>query len=369
MLPQALLFLLAPLVVAEASPDTPSDIVVNFDRSLEGLISVEQREVEVVDNVGIPSEFSTPKKGLDAVDANSLLDSRAVLDTLLNKRQTSCSPGYGYCASFGRCCPSSSKCCPYGYCIQPNDTCCPKGPCDGDQGCCGANNCYPKTGECCSDGSFCYAGNHCYISTSRGRLCCTDSKCTAAVDRYGTTTYASTSTSTTRLTTTRAQYYSWTYTYWYWYYYWTVSVQIDASIVTSTRRTTTTIFSVQTTDASAASSYFSELSRTVTVPTPAEATSLESLAGSTSFGSAATRSSTSSRARSTAADSTDDDTSTDSSSTSSRSSSTTAAGTTSVVQGSPGGSSGAARLWSGMNASVMGFLSFGLGVGILAVML
>jgi hypothetical protein len=99
MLPQALLFLLAPLVVAEASPDTPSDIVVNFDRSLEGLVSVEQREVEVVDNVGIPSEFSTPKKGLDAVDANSLLDSRAVLDTLLNKRQTSCSPGYGYCAS------------------------------------------------------------------------------------------------------------------------------------------------------------------------------------------------------------------------------------------------------------------------------
>ncbi|RFU81697.1 carbohydrate-binding module family 18 [Trichoderma arundinaceum] len=69
----------------------------------------------------------------------------------------------------------------------------------------------------------------------------------------------------------------------YWYYYWTYSIDIQASIVTSTRSTTWTTFSVKTTDAGAASEYFSSKSKTLSLPTPAAATSLESLAGSTSF--------------------------------------------------------------------------------------
>ncbi|KAM0250535.1 hypothetical protein ACHAQJ_008586 [Trichoderma viride] len=69
----------------------------------------------------------------------------------------------------------------------------------------------------------------------------------------------------------------------YWYYYWTYSIDIQASIVTSTRSTTWTTFSVKTTDASAASEYFSSKSKMLSLPTPAAATSLESLAGSTSF--------------------------------------------------------------------------------------
>jgi hypothetical protein len=49
----------------------------------------------------------------------------------------------------------------------------------------------------------------------------------------------------------------------YWYYYWTYSIDIHASVVTSTRSTTQTVFSVTTTDAGAASEYFSEKSKTL----------------------------------------------------------------------------------------------------------
>lgn len=69
----------------------------------------------------------------------------------------------------------------------------------------------------------------------------------------------------------------------YYYYYWTYSARIEASIVTSSRETRYTTYSLTTTDADAASSYFSDVSRTLTLPTPAAATSLEFLAGSTSF--------------------------------------------------------------------------------------
>ncbi|KAI9155758.1 carbohydrate-binding module family 18 protein [Paramyrothecium foliicola] len=90
-------------------------------------------------------------------------------------------------------------------------------------------------------------------------------------------------TTTYSITTTRVRYYYWTVTYWYWYYYWTYSVRIEASVVTSSRSTTSTIFSVETTDAGAASRYFEDLSETIALPTPAEATQLESLAGRTSY--------------------------------------------------------------------------------------
>lgn len=133
-------------------------------------------------------------------------------------------------------------------------------------------------------GSHCPAGNSCYTMDGYSRMvCCTNSQCTAVVDVDGSTSYASTTTSTREYTTTRLQYYYWTVTWYYYYYYWSYSYAISASIVTSSRTSTYSTLSVRTTDAVAASDYFSSLSADITLPTPASATELESLAGSTSF--------------------------------------------------------------------------------------
>ncbi|KAH0489801.1 hypothetical protein TgHK011_001299 [Trichoderma gracile] len=170
----------------------------------------------------------------------------------------------------------------------------------------------------------------------------------------------------------------------YWYYYWTYSIDIQASIVTSSRSSTWTTFSVKTTDASAASEYFSSKSKTLSLPTPAAATSLESLAGSTSFVSPPPSDSPS------ASPSPTDKPSfsmppqptispfvpvdgTDGTSKSKSSSSTT----TTMLRsggndngGSKGdGSSGAAPLWAGSDCKTAWILVLGAGTGLLAVIL
>jgi len=220
------------------------------------------------------------------------------------------------------------------------------------EGCCGQSHCYPLGGDCCSDESYCPPGNNCYrVAEYDEPVCCTDSACTAHVEENGSTSYASTTTRTRTYTTTRTQYYYWTVTWWYYYYYWTYSYNIEASVVTSTRSTTSSVLSVQTTDADAASSYFSDVSSTIDLPTPAEATSLESLAGrTTSFDEPSSTSSTTTRSTSTA-------------------SPTRASG-----GGGPGPVTGdnnnAARaLVSKLDGFTVGFMTFGMSVGLIAALL
>lgn len=175
----------------------------------------------------------------------------------------------------------------------------------------------------------------------------------------------------------------------YWYYYWTYSIDIQASVVTSTRSTTQTVFSVKTTDAGAASEYFSEKSKTLSLPTPAAATSLESLAGSTSFVSTpsserpspspSSNQSPASEPRITEIPSAPtpssggpDDSS--SSSSESRSSSTTTLLRSGGDDGSPpkngdNGSSGAKPLWAGSDWKSLWVLALGVGTGVLAAVL
>ncbi|KAI3321816.1 hypothetical protein HD806DRAFT_147787 [Xylariaceae sp. AK1471] len=360
------LVLFSPL--AEA---TVGEILVNFDPNLEGRVDVLFKVEEVIGQIYAKAQFSDPldrasnNQGLDAIDARSLLGLHDDLDALVGKRQSYCDPGYGYCSAFGRCCPDYDLCCKYGYCIEVGHICCPNGSCPPGNNCCGQNNCAPVNSECCGDGSYCYAGNQCYILPGEDRdVCCTNSKCTAHVDENGSTSYASTTTTTRTYTTTSTQYYYWTVTWWYWYYYWTYSVR--ASIVTSSQSTTTSAFSVLTTDANAASSYFSELSKTIVLPTPSAATSLESLAGSTLAESTSSRStssgSTSSRSISSR--------STSSGSTSASKSATTSISFTgSPVSGDGPGNSAARGLWSQLDGFTVGFLTFGVGVGLVAALL
>ncbi|KAI0528404.1 hypothetical protein GGR58DRAFT_496113 [Xylaria digitata] len=341
------LLLLIPLAAANAG-----DIVVDFDPALEGRVGVHYEVEEAIGRVHVKPQFKH-KKTLGVVAVRSLLDGRSDLDALLGKR--ACEAGYGACPDGSGCCPGGSSCCPdvccedgylccsYGGCVKEGDKCCPGGACDADEGCCGQNHCYPLSGDCCSDESSCNPGNNCYVYPDDpvDPFCCTDSSCTAFVDEYGITSYASTTTTTRTYTFTSTRYYYWTVTWWYWYYYWTYSIAFDASIVTSSRSTTSSVFSVRTTDADAASTYFSELSETLVLPTPSAATSLASLAGSTSASQSATDGAPSSS-----------------------SSSNTGPGSSNEP-----GSSTARSLWSHLDGFTVGFLTFGVGVGLTAVLL
>ncbi|KAI0408540.1 hypothetical protein F4802DRAFT_593956 [Xylaria palmicola] len=357
------LVLLSPLPALSAA-----EIVVDFDPTLENRVDVHIKVEEVVGYAFLEAQFSKPKNGTKkntgegaiegAAETSSLLDSRAVLNVLAgSKRAAYCDEGYGYCSNFGRCCALNLNCCGYGYCIEEDDRCCPNRPCEAGEGCCGQNHCYPLGGDCCSDESHCSPGNACYRLAASGRLvCCTDAACTAHVEPDGSTSYASTTTSTRTYTTTRTQYYYWTVTWWYWYYYWTYSYAIEASIVTSTQSTTSSVLSVLTTDADAASSYFSEMSSTIDLPTPAGATSLESLAGSTSLGDLPSSTSTS-----------------ESDFTTGRAAPTTAGSSDNGDNGGSGLGDGlvnnAPGLWSQLDGFTVGFLTFSTAVGLTAALL
>lgn len=181
--------------------------------------------------------------------------------------------------------------------------------------------------------------------------CCTNSRCTAYIDETGSTSTASTRTTTRTYTTTSTQYYYWTVTWWYYYYYWTYSIDIEASIVTSSRETTSSTWSVRTTDSSAAEDYFSSLSETMDLPTPASATSLESLAGETSFVSETVTETASAGSEETASGPPGPE---------------ETAGDGSGGGPPPGGANLAAGFF---DRAVVAFLTFGVGVGVAAVML
>ncbi|KAL7928661.1 hypothetical protein V8C35DRAFT_317660 [Trichoderma chlorosporum] len=263
-----------------------AELFVNYDEKLEDRPRLFTLVKEEVGRLDIPSKFNSQND--DAKLLGSQLTARDTIDALLGKRQ-SCPQGFGYCPSAGGCCVSDSLCCSYGYCHTQGSVCCPTGPCASGQTCCGSSHCMPVGDQCCTNESHCERGNNCYLSVRTNQMvCCTDEHCTAHVEN-GKTTYAQTTTTTQTFTTTYYQYYYWTVTWYYWYYYWTYSIDIQASIVTSIRSTTWTTFSVETTDAAAASEYFSSKSKTLSLPTPAAATTLESLAGSTSFVSSSQR--------------------------------------------------------------------------------
>lgn len=156
------------------------------------------------------------------------------------------------------------------------------------------------------DGGYCDPGNHCYNYPGYSRdVCCTNSACTAvaiggsvstiqtpAVAPTGTepapTVYAapSAASTTTNAPATITQpprvtydYYTYTFTWWYYYYYWTYYVEEPGSVVTSSETTVyeTTTFSAS--DETEASSIAASISQGFS--TPAAATSLASIAGST----------------------------------------------------------------------------------------
>jgi hypothetical protein len=341
-----------------------ANIAIDFDQALEGRVGLAMAVEEVVGHTYARPQFRQARGSSQeraVAETSFLLGRGGGLGALLGKRQYCVDPGYGPCPNIDRCCPENQFCCHFGYCIESQEhKCCPGGSCEPDHGCCGNEHCYPLGGDCCSDESFCYPGNSCYIYPDEdGPVCCTDSECTAHVDEFGTTSYATTSTSTRTYTTTSTQYYYWTVTWYYYYYYWTYSVEIEASIVTSSERTTSTTFSVETTDAAAASSYFEDLSESLDLPTPASATSLASIAGSTSFLDEPTETFSSSST-------TEFNTST------TASESTTGSGTSSddnSGSGDGGGESAAHALWSQLDVSVTGFLTVGVAFGMIAALL
>ncbi|KAL7943933.1 hypothetical protein V8C42DRAFT_92457 [Trichoderma barbatum] len=372
-----------------------ANLFVNYDQKLEDRPKLYTVAKEEIGKLDIPSK-SNSKNDDGKVPLGSQLTPREALDILLGKRQ-SCRPGFGYCPSAGGCCVVDSVCCSYGYCHTRGSVCCPTGPCAGGQTCCGSEHCMPLGDQCCLDESHCPAGNNCYISVrTSNMICCTDEKCTAHVEN-GKTTYATTMTRTHTFTTTYYQYYYWTVTWYYWYYYWTYSIDIQASIVTSTRSTTWTTFSVKTTDAAAASEYFSSKSRTLSLPTPAGATSLESLAGSTSFVSSSRRPSPSPSPKPSSTDKLGiteassppfsapirPSSSANDNDSSSRKASSSATTTTSLLLnggdddgppsngGGNGGddSSGAKSLWAPSDWKTVWVLALGAGTGLLAVVL
>lgn len=153
-------------------------------------------------------------------------------------------------------------------------------------------------------------------------------------------------------------------TWWYYYYYWSYSVAIDASIVASSRTTTSSTLSVRTTDAAAAEGYFSSLSADLTLPTPASATELETLAGETSYVGEASSTEDKDGPEATVTAAGDDDREDDDR----------------EDDGPPpriGGGSGpppsddnvARALYSHLDRLTAAFLTFGVGVGVVAVML
>jgi len=360
-----LLLVLNPLLT---TADLINNVKVDFDKALEGRVGIQTVVEDVVDKLSLPDPKRKKAKeetkiGAAAVSERDLLGGVGASPNMmgsvaaLEKRQY-CDPGYGYC-DFGRCCPADSLCCSYGYCIPQGKNCCPGGACDADEDCCSTNYCIPSGSQCCKDGSYCPRGNNCYLVPGYSSLkCCTDNQCTAYVDEAGTTTSAPTSTTTYTYTTTSTQYYYWTVTWWYWYYYWTYSIAIDASIVTSSRTTTSSTLSVRTTDAAAAESYFSSLSEDLTLPTPASATELETLAGETSYVGEASTTEDRELPGATITSAGDDDREGND------------PPPRSGGGGPPAGDDNVARaLYSSLDGFTAAFLTFGVGVGVVAVML
>lgn len=76
-------------------------VVVNYDRSLEGRLETFEVEETVIDAVGGPAKLGELKNPLEKSDSNPLFG-RAALSpngvlNILSKKYYSCPDGYGYC--------------------------------------------------------------------------------------------------------------------------------------------------------------------------------------------------------------------------------------------------------------------------------
>ncbi|KAM0449891.1 hypothetical protein ACHAPV_006920 [Trichoderma viride] len=334
-----------------------AELFVNYDEKLEGRPKVYTVVKEDIGRLDIPSK-SSHNNNDSKVPLGIDLKPREALDILLGKRQT-CAQGYGYCPTFAAL----------------MDIAILKDP---------------------------RAARLAHVTKAKP-VAASATACRQEINAVKTnltvlqamaTTYAQTTTTTHTYTTTYYQTYYWTVTWYYWYYYWTYSIDIQASVVTSTRSTTQTVFSVKTTDASAASDYFSEKSRTLSLPTPAAATSLESLAGSTSFVSTPSSKAPSPSPSSNPGPASEpsiteipsapfdpipssgrpDDNESSISSESRSSSTTTLLRSGGDDNGSPpksggSGSSGAKPLWAGSDWKSLWVLALGVGTGVLAAVL
>ncbi|KAK1239863.1 hypothetical protein MKX08_007305, partial [Trichoderma sp. CBMAI-0020] len=385
--PSKLIRMQSAFLLLWAAALSSAKLFVNYDEKLEGRPKVYTVVKEEIGRLDIPSK-SSHNKDDSKVPLGIDLKPREALDVLLGKRQT-CARGYGYC-------PSEWP--PYACISISKDVT-------------NHDNCLLQVLEdAASPIAFAALMGIAILKDPRAARLVLVAKarpaavsatacrkeinaCTAHVDD-GKTTYARTTTTTHTYTTTYYQTYYWTVTWYYWYYYWTYSIDIQASIVTSTRSTTQTVFSVKTTDAGAASEYFSEKSKTLYLPTPAAATSLESLAGSTSFLSTPSSKDPSPSPSLNPGPSSEpsiteipsapldpvpssgrpDDNESSSSSESRSSSTTTLLRSGGDDDGTPpknggSGSSGAKPLWAGSDWKSLWVLALGVGTGVLAAVL
>ncbi|EFY93477.1 hypothetical protein MAC_00715 [Metarhizium acridum CQMa 102] len=188
--------------------------------------------------------------------------------------------------------------------------------------------------------------------------------CSARVEN-GRTTYAASRTTTRTYTTTRTQYYYWTMTWYYYYYYWAYSAAIQASVITSARTSTTSVLSVSATAAAAASSYFSSVSSTLSFSTPASATSLASLTGSTRKGTGGADGPNATDTPNNGGGS--ENTANNGGGNDKSSPTTTATVATGTTR--PDSPGAGAALWSNMDIFTTMFIALGVSTGALAVML
>ncbi|CAI7614777.1 unnamed protein product [Penicillium bialowiezense] len=215
-------------------------------------------------------------------------------DFNLVSRQYVCSAGYSECAyNSMKCCPIGSTCCGNGYCADPGETCCSTGgTCRSGFKCCtGTDGCAPFGGDCCSDGTYCRAGKECRTYLAK-KTCCASSGCVGENDSVGddldsitlptltqtaTATEVETETETSTADSYTADSYEYYYTtiYWtYYYYFWTSHVPYTVQTVTSTRTSTTTVWSVYATNSLEATVELISSSRDYTFSAPYSATSL-----------------------------------------------------------------------------------------------
>lgn len=101
MMRASLLLLLTPLgAIADRIPTDKLEI--SFDKALEGRIGFNEVVEDVVGEVSgatkRKSHLDAPGDGVGALDQRDLF-SPANLDAVVEKRQSYCDPGYGYCSS------------------------------------------------------------------------------------------------------------------------------------------------------------------------------------------------------------------------------------------------------------------------------
>lgn len=97
----SLILLLSPLVaVADRIPTDKLEI--SFDKALEGRVGFNKVVEDVVEKVSgetkRKSHLDTPGNGVGALDQRDLI-SPAHFGGMVDKRQSSCDTGYGYCSS------------------------------------------------------------------------------------------------------------------------------------------------------------------------------------------------------------------------------------------------------------------------------